>query len=201
MTEALTQPLGTPKPARHRLNYEAIDQFLDDVTVCMDHPELAYVHFVLSHARKSAVERMVHDRFMKRFKLFVDFNGKTWRVTGASRLGDIWLTPDFEQEVGYQLRVDPDFTKFTHWRAEPNAELTWDQQMALGVKFYGVELGKQYVRTNPGRCIRYVNILKRAKVPKRYLETSPEERQFLHEWEQERRNAPPEPELEPQQGW
>lgn len=39
-------------------------------------------------------------------KLFCTYEGIRWRVTGASRLGDVWLTLDFERNCGYEKRVD-----------------------------------------------------------------------------------------------
>lgn len=41
-------------------------------------------------------------------KLFCQYKSKKYRVTGASRHGDVWLTDDFKQETGYQLRVAVD---------------------------------------------------------------------------------------------
>ncbi len=35
-----------------------------------------------------------------------DYKGKSYRVTGASRLGDVWLISNFSVDTGYDLRVD-----------------------------------------------------------------------------------------------
>lgn len=43
-----------------------------------------------------------------KYQLYCDFEGDRYRVTGCSRLGDVWLTRDFEQSTGYQKRVDVD---------------------------------------------------------------------------------------------
>ena len=38
--------------------------------------------------------------------LFCTYEGQTYRVTGASRLGDVWLTLDLCKNQGYEKRVD-----------------------------------------------------------------------------------------------
>lgn len=50
-------------------------------------------------------------------KLFCQYHGETYRVTGASRLGDIQLTRDFQREAGYDLRVAVD--ECSDWKSEP----------------------------------------------------------------------------------
>lgn len=50
-------------------------------------------------------------------KLFATFRGKRYRVTGCSRLGDVWLSADFNREVGYEKRVDVDAC--SEWGTEP----------------------------------------------------------------------------------
>jgi hypothetical protein len=40
--------------------------------------------------------------------LFCAYRGERWRVLGASRLGDVWLTKDFKRVNGYDVRVDVD---------------------------------------------------------------------------------------------
>lgn len=37
--------------------------------------------------------------------LFADLEGTTYRVTMASRMGDVGITRDFAQDTGYQQRV------------------------------------------------------------------------------------------------
>ena len=43
---------------------------------------------------------------IKDLKLFCDYEGSRFRCTGASRMGDVWLTPNFNQDVGYTKRID-----------------------------------------------------------------------------------------------
>lgn len=57
----------------------------------------------LEHMRRPAVD---HDwRWIEANPLFCDYQGKRYRCTGASRIGDVWLTADFKRETGYELRV------------------------------------------------------------------------------------------------
>lgn len=72
-----------------------------------------YARWVLSYFRLSAALQLDFKPFMKEHLLFCTYKGVRYRCTGASRLGDIWLTKDFEQEFGYDLRVDVSECK--HW--------------------------------------------------------------------------------------
>lgn len=57
----------------------------------------------LEHMRRPA---MGHDwTWIRSNPLFCDYQGKRYRCTGASRLGDVWLTADFNRDAGYELRV------------------------------------------------------------------------------------------------
>lgn len=97
-----------------------IDDWLDNaIGDVVGNSELAYAHFVFSHFRKPAWEKMSHAPFMRDHKLFVTYEGKRYRVTGASRLGDIWLTEDFKRQDGYDLRIGLDFSKLSNWSPKP----------------------------------------------------------------------------------
>lgn len=54
------------------------------------------------------------------------YQGERFRCTGASRLGDVWLTRDMKQSVGYQKRVD--FSDCSDWTLTHNAEFTGRQR-------------------------------------------------------------------------
>lgn len=41
-------------------------------------------------------------------KLFATYRCRRYRVTGCSRLGDVWLSSDFNEVSGYQHRVNVD---------------------------------------------------------------------------------------------
>lgn len=40
------------------------------------------------------------------YKLFCKFKDKKYKINGASRLGDMWLSKDYNSTEGYDLRVD-----------------------------------------------------------------------------------------------
>lgn len=64
-----------------------------------------YARFILDHFRRSATQRWDFDKFYEGQKLFCQYNGKKYRVIGASRLGDVWLTSKFKKDHGYEHRV------------------------------------------------------------------------------------------------
>ena len=152
-----------------------VDEFLDN-SYYASKLNLGYVHFFLSHARKSAVEKSLHGPWMRQFKLFVDYEGRTWRVTGASRLGDIWLTSRFDQEMGYERRVDLVLNRFMNWRDKADFELSWPQRWQLGVAQYKVD---GQIGSVPSKANRFVRMLNGAGVPKRLSEVPIEYRHIV----------------------
>lgn len=65
-----------------------------------------YAKFVLTYFRYPAWAKGDFRQWMGQFKLFCTYQGKRYRVTGASRMGDVWLAEDLNRESGYDLRVD-----------------------------------------------------------------------------------------------
>lgn len=53
----------------------------------------------------------------KQYKLFCDYEGERWRVVGASRMGDVWLSKSFDKEHGYDKR--PFVDNCSNWGPEP----------------------------------------------------------------------------------
>lgn len=85
-----------------------IDRFIDygtSITKSGREENEDYARWMFNHWRLPAITRMAFDQFMSEHKLFCEFEGEKWRVTGASRLGDVWLTKNFDQDCGYQRRV------------------------------------------------------------------------------------------------
>lgn len=80
-----------------------IDEWLDTPT--LDDGEI-YARFVLDFARMPAWKKIQYERWTKQYPLFCTYASRRYRCTGASRLGDVWLTEDFEKEQGYDWRVD-----------------------------------------------------------------------------------------------
>lgn len=79
----------------------------------------AYAKWFFLHARTPAWMQDAFHPFTKDLKLFCTYGGKTYRVTGASRLGDVWLAEDMTRECGYDLRID--VADCSDWRPHPNA--------------------------------------------------------------------------------
>jgi hypothetical protein len=77
----------------------------------------AYAKFFFVLSRLPAGMAGVFHEHTKQFQLYCTYNGKRYRVTGASRLGDIWLSEDLSREVGYNLRVYAN--EVTDWGPAP----------------------------------------------------------------------------------
>jgi predicted RNase H-like HicB family nuclease len=89
-----------------------VDRFIDE-----QFGRDKYARFVLNYFRLPAALQADFAPFMNQFKLFCTYEGKRYRCTGASRLGDLWLASNFEREHGYDLRVDVE--KCSDWGKEP----------------------------------------------------------------------------------
>ena len=92
-----------------------VDEFIDCPSV--RDASIDYAAWVLSHFRLPAMFRCRFDRFMAEHRLFCAYEGKRYRVTGASRLGDVWLSADFKRDTGYDKRVDVD--SCSNWSPTP----------------------------------------------------------------------------------
>jgi hypothetical protein len=60
----------------------------------------------LEHCRRPAAE--TDYAWIRANPLFCTYKGERWRVVGASRLGDVWLSKQFDRENGYEIRPDVD---------------------------------------------------------------------------------------------
>ena len=65
-----------------------------------------YARWFIFLARLTAALKIDWQEYIGQYKLFCTYEGKRYRVTGASRIGDVWLAKDFNRETGYDLRVD-----------------------------------------------------------------------------------------------
>ena len=77
-----------------------VDEFIDDFS------KDKYARFFFMPHRLPAFMQFDFGEWIKQYKLFCTYKGNWYRCTGASRLGDVWLTKDFNREIGYDLRVD-----------------------------------------------------------------------------------------------
>lgn len=94
-----------------------VDDWLDSPTRLGDDTGELYAKFVLDWCRMPAWKKQAYARWMGQHKLFCTHNGERYRCTGASRMGDVWLTKNFEQAEGYQLRVC--VAECTEWHDAP----------------------------------------------------------------------------------
>lgn len=92
-----------------------IDEWMDRPTIPSSEG-ISYAKWMFFYFRLPAWAQMEFYPFMKDRKLFCLYDGKKYRVTGASRMGDVWLTSNHEQEDGYEKRVD--VTQCSNWTKE-----------------------------------------------------------------------------------
>lgn len=93
-----------------------VDDFIDTPTWRPD-ASRDYARFVLNLMRLPAHLQCSFRPWIMQHPLFATYEGKRYRVTGASRLGDVWLARDMQRTVGYDLRVQID--KCSEWGDSP----------------------------------------------------------------------------------
>jgi len=81
-----------------------IDDWIDSPSKGRTREE-SYAKWIFWYFRYPAWAQIQFHEFMKDYLLFCTYKGKRYRVTGASRMGDIWLTEDPNRDTGYELRV------------------------------------------------------------------------------------------------
>jgi len=96
-----------------------LDEWLDRPSALMGDPVLSYVHFWLHIARLPAWQSALYRQVMAEHKLYVTYAGHRYRVTGASRYGDIWLARDLDRTSGYDLRIPFSLVTLTNWGPTP----------------------------------------------------------------------------------
>lgn len=88
-----------------------VDSWLDEPTFSNDNER--YAKFVIEYFRMPAWKINAYRPFLDQFKLFCTYEGNRFRVTGASRMGDIYLNENPDEDTGYILRVYVD--NITDW--------------------------------------------------------------------------------------
>lgn len=78
-----------------------------------------YARFVLAFYRQSAAIKLDSWPFMREFELYCTYGSIRFRVTGASAMGDVWLSHDFASTDGYDLRVS--WKNCSAWSDTPDA--------------------------------------------------------------------------------
>jgi hypothetical protein len=77
----------------------------------------SYASWFFSLHRLPATLQFKFAEFIEQYQLYCTYEGLRHRVTGASRMGDVWITRDFKQSEGYQKRVNID--DCSDWGANP----------------------------------------------------------------------------------
>lgn len=96
------------------------DNWIDRPSMTKDSDEVKYAKWCIWHFRMPAVSFYAFEKFIQRDKLFCTYEGKRYRVTGASTMGDIWLNKNFDSDSGYDHRVD--YTLCSGWSDDPKIE-------------------------------------------------------------------------------
>ena len=98
-----------------------VDDWLDDIVTPWEVTlGECYARWWLEYARQPAWKQMLYRETMSRYPLFCTYEGQRYRVTGASRMGDVWLAKDAGRESGYDLRVE--VTRCSEWAAAMASE-------------------------------------------------------------------------------
>ena len=93
-----------------------IDEWLDKMEENPPEDEnLKKVFEYLDFRRMSAAYQGVKFYLRPMIKVFCIYNNIKYKIIGASRLGDVWLTTNFDADHGYELRVDIDDCSEFSW--------------------------------------------------------------------------------------
>lgn len=109
-----SQPMPVPLPESVR-EFKPLRIHIDDWLDSPGQPGEEHARVFLEHCRRPAID--TDYVWLGENPLFCSYEGYRFRVTGASRLGDIWLAQDFKQDTGYNLRVC--VSRCGNWGSEP----------------------------------------------------------------------------------
>jgi hypothetical protein len=91
--------LQSQEPQLSSSKEKRVDDFIRDGQLSLDHREM-YAAGILGIFRLPAIHQPVGTS-ENPYKLFCDYRGERYRVTGASRLGDVWLRKNHSLDYGY----------------------------------------------------------------------------------------------------
>lgn len=115
LVHELSDCIVSPNDSYEEFEEEHVDNFIEDGFAYRSDEE-KYARFFLTLKRLSAHLQADFRDMISEYKLFCMYEGKKYRVTGASRLGDVWLSLDHNKEDGYTKRVM--HTQCTNWSRE-----------------------------------------------------------------------------------
>lgn len=93
-----------------------IDDWIDSALARRKDKGETYAAFFFTLHRLPASQQELFKEHIKPYKLFCSYEGRRYRVTGCSRMGDVWLREDHQQEHGYDKRVWVDTCTLWHDR-------------------------------------------------------------------------------------
>lgn len=123
---SLTEPIKKVEDKKEEVKQLHVDEFIDwgyGLGNDLELPELEkraerYARFFFHLHRLPATLQMAFSEQLASIKLFCDFEGKRYRVTGASRMGDVWLHSNFKQDTGYEKRIT--VNSCSNWSDSPD---------------------------------------------------------------------------------
>lgn len=97
-----------------------VDDFADRFSMGDQTEAVKYARWFFFLHRLAAVYLSDWRPWISQYKLFCTYKGRRYRVTGASRMGDVWLAEDLNRETGYDHRVSLD--DCTDWAPTASGE-------------------------------------------------------------------------------
>lgn len=94
-----------------------IDEWLDDVVMEEISEGEKAARLYLEVFRFPAWKQSLLLPLLACKSIFCTYEGKRYRCTGASRMGDVWLTRDFKKSSGYDSGMRVDVDKVADWGA------------------------------------------------------------------------------------
>ena len=119
-----------------------IDDFIDDFEF-NEHESVVYAKWLFNQFRLPASLKTKFDIILHHFPLFAVYEDQMYRVTGASRMGDVWLAINFNRTAGYDKRVF--VSEITEWSNTPTGP--YDPKLLPAVKSYTNNGNRKLVKT------------------------------------------------------
>lgn len=98
-----------------------VDEFIDAYTpsTMANYEGILHAKWFFTLYRLPAILKVDFRKYLSKYELYCTYKGERWRVTGCSRMGDVWLSKDMTQVIGYQERVD--VTECNEWSDNANS--------------------------------------------------------------------------------
>jgi hypothetical protein len=107
-----------------------VDEFIDHGPRLWEqrfNPQLRYARFFLFYHRLNSVLKSEFQDFIADIELYATWQGERYRVTGASRMGDVWIRKNFKFDHGYDHRVMVE--ELSEFNSTPDIPEVWVPRM------------------------------------------------------------------------